>query len=231
MSEWTKFCEALGYDPGCPDNYDRLLADLASGTARQRLSRDDEVDEPSDADEILRNQLRFETHGDAATWSARNGGRSFVRSIHGPHYVPKDGGDAPRTRGGFGQRGVTVWPLKPYPADNPAAASWIAGSCPANAAEVALAAIDGESDGRTFDPRLRKMARGIYHAGCRLGRNGSLTASRCARGCRAGDTNCSRSWCRPRTGSPATSSIAAARTRSRRARPWIWRSGELCMTL
>lgn len=39
----------LDYDPGCPDDYDRLLDDLASGMPLRYLSRDDVDGEPENA--------------------------------------------------------------------------------------------------------------------------------------------------------------------------------------
>lgn len=169
MSEWAEFCENMGINPGCPDDYERLLDQLAGKVPQRPTGRaDDDEYQPSDRLRLEREQLRFENREEAVAWSQKHGNRAFVRSIHGPHFVPKDGVDAPRNLGGMVQRGVTVWPPKRYPRENPAASTWVPGSYPTTRAEEELSAIDRENVERTFLPRLRKLAPWLFRASRKL---------------------------------------------------------------
>ena len=166
MSEWADFCEDMGVNPGSPDDYDRLINHISGKPLAPRTShgRDDDDYAPSNKRELERLSLRFDTREQAEKWSRRNYGRKFVLSIHGPHFVPEDGVDAPVANGGFVEIGVTIWPRKPYPLNNPAAATWIPGTYPTTANESQLSIIDRENDHRRFFPRLRKLSPSIYQA-------------------------------------------------------------------
>lgn len=166
MSEWADFCEDMGVDPGSPEDYDRLIDHISGKPLARRPSDspDDNDYAPADKRQLERQALRFDSREQAEKWSRRNHGRKVVPSIHGPHFVPEDGVDAPLHKGAFAESGVTIWPPKPYPLENPLAPTWIPGTYPTTEHEAQLHFIDGENDRRRFFPRLRKLSVSIYRA-------------------------------------------------------------------
>lgn len=147
MSEWEDFCEHMGVNPGCPDDYDRLMDMVQKGGRGTCYNL--VTDGPEDESEELV-ELRFSTFREAAEWAKRNKGRSFTRSADGNYFVATGGAvDAPA------KGDVPAFCRGDY---LPPGANWIPGTFPATAEEEELSSLDYAHKRRTFWPRLRRLA-------------------------------------------------------------------------
>lgn len=109
----------------------------------------------------------FTTFEDARIWAQKSPGRAFSRSPDGSGFDakptepvlaahpagPNSAAPAPRP---------VVPERLPYPIDNPATATWIPGSCPANDDEEALFDIDCHNKRVVFWPALKRLSPSIY---------------------------------------------------------------------
>jgi len=89
VSEWEDFCEHMGVNPGCPEDYDRLMDMVEKGGRRKCYNTATDCAE-DESEELI--ELRFSTFREAAEWAKRKKGRSFTRSADGNYFVAKGGG-------------------------------------------------------------------------------------------------------------------------------------------
>src|SRR5574337_1073603 len=147
MSDWEEFCENMGVNPGCPDDYDRLMDGLQSGTwSRCRESAADYAE----YEDLEPAEHEFAIFDEAADWARRNAGSLLTRSADGTRFVVKEAAAAAPKKGG-----VPAFCRRDY---LPPGTKWVPGTFPVAKEDDELFDLDFEHEQRTFWPRLKKLA-------------------------------------------------------------------------